>query len=151
MATLFGNEVTRQRAGRNLPSHDWSGKLRIVRFSFLTAAGNIGDVYVLGILRKNERPLFGVVGQSATLGAGTYNVGTYSIAAGLELGAASDADAVAAGVTGVGVTGGFIPTTGVVVGNGYQAPTDEFLCITNIGTAFAAGVTVNGFIVVVGD
>lgn len=154
MATVYGNEVTKQRAGRNLNPDEWGGKIRIVRWSFTTpaAGNNIGDVWVLGRLRKGDRVLAGGQSIHAAAGAGTFNIGTYGIAAGGDLGAVVDADAVASALAGATATVEALPEAGNAAdAGGYVAANDEYLCITNIGTAFGASVAFQGYLLVVGD
>jgi hypothetical protein len=155
MATFYGNEVTKQRAGRNLNPSEWGGKERVLSWSFTTpAAGNgVGDIWVLGRLRKGERILGGGQEFHGAGGAGTFHIGTYEIAANGDLGAVIDADAIATSLSAAtGVTN--LPeadTTVVAAGGQYVAARDQYVCITNVGTAFAVSILFAGHLNVVGD
>jgi hypothetical protein len=155
MATFFGDQVTKIRAGRNLGSDEGGGKERVMRWSFATpgAGNNIGDVWVLGRLRKGERILGGGQEFHGAGGAGTFDIGTYAIAADGGLGAAVDQDAVADALS-AGTLVNNLPEAAVTVaaaGGRYVAAADEYVCITNIGTAFAVGIAFAGHLNVVLD
>lgn len=159
MATIYSDEVVRQRAGRDMQPHEWQGKMRIIKWDFASLpAGNIGDILVLGRIRANERLLFGHSTQSGA-GAGTHNIGTYAIAGdGISLGAVISANRY----TATARVNTLTVTDSSGLGNGFfafipadnindLATADVFLCITNVGTAFTTAARFTGAAFIVGD
>ena len=151
MATVYSDQLVRQRAGRNLQPYEWLGKQRTVVWDFASlAAGNIGDVLVLGRMLKDDRIVGGWEMHSAG-GAGTYNLGTYLIGAdNITLGAAdSAARFISGGSNAVSSAPTVFPI--VLAGANFVATQDVFLCITNVGTAFTTSSRWTGGITLVRD
>jgi len=152
MATIYADELVRQRAGRNLQPHEWHGKVREIKYDFAALpAGNVGDVLVLGRLLKDERILLGAEWHSAG-GAGTFHIGTYAIAAdGISLGAVITAAQFVNGASNAVSAAPLLwPLTTATFPN-FIATADVFLAITNVGTAFTTAARFTGSVLIVGD
>lgn len=171
MATIYSDFVTRQRAGRLLPSNLVGGKVRIATWDFASLpAGNIGDVLVCFKLFKDERFVFGKEFHSAMGGSATGAYGTYSVGTdGLTLGAVDSSGRFLAAITfvaagqndlgatqalGIGIGG----TAGGVLFDapGSAAPAtntgqDFFVCCLNASSAFATAGRITGWALIVKD
>jgi len=151
MATIYSDNLVRQRAGRNLNYHEHSGKLRILFWNFASLpAGNIGDVLVLGRLLVGDRLVYGRETHSAG-GAGTFNIGTYGILVNGDLGAVITANLYTATALSAGVGTNFFGDLVVADIPADPLATDAYLCITNVGTAFTTAARFTGKAFFVGD
>lgn len=150
MAHSYSEQVTKARGGQSLHVSEVGGQGRAVLWRGTTPEGEIGDVIALGILHSGERLLSGQEAHG-DLGAGTFHLGTYAINPDGSIGAVIDDDAVAVGLSGAaGATA--IPVPGAAVagaGGQYVALQDQYLCMTNVGTAFATGIAYSGWVSVV--
>src|SRR6266571_215113 len=82
MATFFSDEFTRFRAGRNYRSNELQGKLRVLKWDFASlAASTLADIFMCGIIRKDERVLFGREFHSAMGGTATGAYSTFALSA----------------------------------------------------------------------
>src|SRR5262249_40338131 len=115
------------------------------------AAGNIGDVLVLGRMLSGERLAFGLEWHTAA-GAGTFNLGTYELAAdGISLGSADSASRWGSGASNAVSAGPLVWPLTAATHADYTTTRDQFICITNVGTAFTTSARFTGRIWVVGD
>lgn len=152
MATLFSDGWTKIRAGRNLQSHEWYGKARVVQWNFASLpAGNIGDVLVCAKLRANERVLQGREFHSAMGGTATGAYSTFAVSQdGLGIGAIITAGKYLAAVTFVAAGQNEIAST--LAQNAMAVETtDVFVCCVNASTAFATAGQITGYLIIVGD
>jgi hypothetical protein len=153
MATIYSDPLVRARAGRNLLSHEYLGKLRVAEWEFAALpVGNIGDVLVLGRFRNGERMLHGSMVHTAA-GAGTFDIGTYAITATGDLGAVITQALFVSGLAGATTTVEAFPEAAELpaAAGRVLATADVFVCITNIGTAFTTSARFSGYYIVVGD
>jgi hypothetical protein len=163
MATVYSDQLTRQRLGRNLKANEWAGKVRPVVWTFASLpAGNIGDVLVCGRIRNGERVMQGREFHSAMGGTATGAYSTYAIGVdGNSLGAVITAGKYLAAITFVSAGQNEIVSTIaqnalVEEGNtsnpvGSGLTNDVFLCCVNAGSAFATAGVVQGYVLLVGD
>lgn len=174
MATVFSDQLTKVRAGRNLPPNQNAGKVRIAVWDFASLpVGNLGDVLVCFKLEKDERVILGREFHSAlSSGAGTAtgSYGTHSVGVdGVSLGAADSAARFLAATSfeaagqngladlqalGIGLDGGAGGVLFASNGNAAVAAgtgQDFFVTITNSGEAFATAGRISGWALVVKD
>lgn len=174
MATVFSDQLTTQRNGRNINSNLMGGKIRIAVWDFASLpAGNLADVLVCFKLEKDERLILGREFHSAlSSGAGTAtgSYGTHSVGAdGQSLGAVDSAARFLAATSweaagqnfiadlqalGIGIGGGaggvlFAPSGNAAVAAGTGQ--DFWVTITNSGEAFATAGRISGWALVVKD
>ena len=153
MATLFSDELTRLRAGRNYKSNEMGGKVRILKWDFASLpAGNIGDILCCGILRKDERVLLGREFHSAMGGTATGAYSTFTLSADkTNIGAIITAGKYLAAVTFVAAGQNFIASTLAENALAEESSADVMLCCVNASTAFATAGRVAGFLLLVAD
>ena len=160
MATLFSDQLTKVRAGRNLKANEWEGKLRIFMWNFASLpAGNIGDVLVCARIPKDFRAVQGREFHSAMGGTATGAYSTFAIANdGIGLGAIITAGKYLAAITFVAAGQNEIASTlaqnalaeeSAVPVTGLTG--DVYLCCVNASTAFATAGQVTGYLIGVGD
>jgi hypothetical protein len=146
MATVYGDDWTKVRAGRRFNPNSAGGRQRALYWEFASLpAGNIGDVLVCGKMYKGERFVGGLERHSALSsggGAATGAVGTYAVADdGITLGAIIDVDEYLAAADWDAAAGSVLGAT-VALSFGLVSTADQFLCITNTTEAFAtAGIS----------
>lgn len=160
MATVYSDEMVKVRAGRNLQSNQYQGKVRFIQWDFASLpAGNIGDVLVCGKIRKNEKVIHGFEFHTALTSGGataTGSYGTYLVGAdGVTLGAVDNATRflAATSMDGAGQTA-LNELQSIAVGTGplFEATsTDLFLVCVNSVEAFATAGRVSGWLLVVAD
>lgn len=146
MATVYDDNLTKNRAGRSTGPNAHGGRQRGLYWEFLSLpAGNVGDVLVCGKMFKGERFVGGLERHSALTSGGaaaTASIGNYSVASdGITLGALIDIDEYLAAADWDAAGGSAFGATHALQ-FGQVFTTDEFLCITNTTEAFAtAGVS----------
>src|SRR6266850_49124 len=160
MATVFSDQLTRVRAGRNLKSNEWQGKMRVLFWNFASLpAGNVGDVLVCGRIRKDERVIQGREFHSAQGGSATGAYSTFAIAAdGIGLGAIITAGKYLAAITFVAAGQNEIASTLAQNALAEESATpatgltgDVYLCCVNASSAFATAGNITGYMLLVGD
>lgn len=171
MATLYSDQVTRTRAGRNLPANLDAGKCRIAVWDFASLpAGNVGDVLTCFKLYKDERFIFGKEFHSAQGGSATGAYGTYVASAdGQSLGAVDLVGRFLAAITFVAAGQNDLGSTqalGIGIGGAaggvlFDAPgsaspgtgtgQDFWVACTNASSAFATSGRITGYAIVVKD
>jgi len=153
MATLYSDGFTKIRAGRNLNANEVSGKARILMWNFASLpAGNIADVLVCGIIRKNERVIQGREFHSAMGGSATGAYSTYAILSdGVSLGAVITAGKYLAAVTFVAAGQNEIANTLAVNALTEESAASVFLCCVNASSAFATAGQIAGYVLLAAD
>ena len=163
MATIYSDQLTRVRSGRNLKANEMAGKTRVINWDFASLpAGNIGDVLVCGRIRAYERVIQGREFHSAMGGSATGAYSTYAIGVdGMTLGAVITANKYLSAITFVAAGQNELASTlaqnalveevntGVATGSGLTP--DVFLCCVNAGSAFATAGRITGYLLVVAD
>jgi hypothetical protein len=153
MATLFSDELTRLRAGRNYRSNEMSGKARILKWDFASLpAGNIADVLCCGIIRKDERVVQGREFHSAMGGTATGAYSTYALSGDkTNIGAVITAGKYLAAITFVAAGQNEIASTLAQNALVEESVADVMLCCVNAGSAFATAGRIAGYLLLVAD
>ena len=153
MANFFSDEFTRIRAGRNLQANEMQGKVRVLKWNFASlAASGIGDTFVCGKIRKNERVLQGREFHSAMGGTATGAYSTFAVGAdGVSLGAIITAGKYLAAITFVAAGQNEIASTLAQNALVEESAADVLLVCVNASTAFATAGRIAGYLLLVGD
>lgn len=144
--TIYSDGWTKVRAGRKVGPNEMGGSLRHIFWNFASLpAGATADILVCGKIYKGDRVLGGAECHSAldsTEVAATGAYGTYAVLAdGLSLGAVITAAKFLAATDWDAANTVLVPLAPtILLGYGFEATADVFLCVTNsVGKFVAAG------------
>ena len=153
MATFFSDEFTRFRAGRNYRSNELQGKLRVLKWDFASlAASTLADIFMCGIIRKDERVLFGREFHSAMGGTATGAYSTFALSADrTNIGAIITAGKYLAATSFVAAGQTDLANTLTLNALAEETSADVALCCVNAGSAMATAGRIAGFLVLVAD